>query len=242
MPSSRPIRMFVVSMRDDGNHVTGVLDLDKGAVRGGPRQVFPPEGEAFLLACWFSLRGTYVWGELEAPGGVRISRDDALELVDAHASRGETPAGLISEDLAAGDAPEQRLAEGMIISALGLEIGAPLLKSRKTHGGSTIEFDGFCAEPPILAEAWAHQGSPKPAQKNKVMADALKMVWGAAALFPGRRVRKILALSDSRAAAHFRGRSWMATALRDLDVEVIVVELPIDVVRAIRDAQERQFR
>lgn len=125
MPHSPLRRMFVVSAGDNGNQVIGVLDLEDGSVtaddgatwlvdnfvaalpsRSGPRQVFPSEGEAFLLACWFSLRGTYVWGELEARDGLHVSRDDALTLVDTYASLGEPSAGITSEDVVAGDALE----------------------------------------------------------------------------------------------------------------------------------------
>src|SRR5664280_3068515 len=66
-------------------------------------------------------------------------------------------------------------------------------------------------------------------------------VWIDRCLFP-TRARKILALTDDAAAGHFRGQTWMDSALHDLDVEVIVVPLPDDLRRQIASAQTRQFR
>lgn len=73
------------------------------------------------------------------------------------------------------------------------------------------------------------------------MTDALKLVWADSVFFEDR-ARKVLVLADDAAAAHFRGRSWMAAALTQLGVEVRVVALPEDVRTKIRDAQRRQFR
>jgi methylmalonyl-CoA mutase cobalamin-binding subunit len=87
----------------------------------------------------------------------------------------------------------------------------------------------------------AHQGPPKSAQKAKVMADAFKLVWVERRLFPGG-ARKIVALADPSAAGHFTDRTWMAAALRDLGIEVLVVELPTDIRAGIRAAQARQVR
>lgn len=104
-----------------------------------------------------------------------------------------------------------------------------------------VEFDGMSKDPPIVVEAWAHQGKPKSAQKNKVMTDALKMVWASRRLV-AQDARKILLLADDEAASHFRGNSWMASALRDLGVDVEVVELPNELREAVLRAQERQYR
>jgi hypothetical protein len=54
--------------------------------------------------------------------------------------------------------------------------------------------------------------------------------------------RLILLLSDEAAAAPFRGKNWAAAALREFGVEIVVVELPSDTKRAVRAAQDRQYR
>jgi hypothetical protein len=48
--------------------------------------------------------------------------------------------------------------------------------------GIRVEVDGADDELSILVEAWAHQRSPKVAQKRKVLADALKLLPVAASL------------------------------------------------------------
>jgi len=52
----------------------------------------------------------------------------------------------------------------------------------------------------------------------------------------------LLVLSDTLAAAHFQGRSWMARALESQGIEVMVAELPEALREEIRNAQTRQFR
>jgi acyl carrier protein phosphodiesterase len=106
-----------------------------------------------------------------------------------------------------------------------------------------VAVDGVCESsvPPVLVEVWAHQGLPRPAQKAKVMTDALKLVWIERCLFPAG-ARKVLAFADDTAADHFRRQTWMSSALHDLGIEVIVVPLPDDLRSQITTAQTRQFR
>lgn len=56
--------------------------LPRGS-RGGNR-VRPAAGETYLLACWFTLRGTEVWGRLLGWDGEPISRDEGLALIEAY--------------------------------------------------------------------------------------------------------------------------------------------------------------
>ncbi len=129
-----------------------------------------------------------------------------------------------------------------MLATLAAELGVPLAKKRMVHvDGAWAELDGHSADPPTLVEVWAHQGLPKSAQKAKVMTDALKLVWVEAAFFPAG-AQKILLLSDPAAAAHFRGLSWMAAALRNFGIEVHTVELPAEHREAVRRAQDGQFR
>lgn len=59
-----------------------VAVLPRGA-RGGAR-VRPAAGEAFLLACWFSLRGTEAWGRLMGWDGTAIPREEGIALIEAY--------------------------------------------------------------------------------------------------------------------------------------------------------------
>ena len=147
-------------------------------------------------------------------------------------------------DIEAGDSAEQRNAETVMLELLGHELKIHFDKHRhKTKHGATAEIDGVCADPPTLVEAWAHQGAPKAAQKNKVMADAAKLAWAAAAFYPNG-ARKIILFSDPLAAAQWlpSSRSWMAVALTHFEIEVRVVELPTDVRARVVAAQTRQYR
>lgn len=142
---------------------------------------------------------------------------------------------------APGNSLEQQEAEDLMIGLLGKTLGAPLAKKRfELPAGGWLEIDGYCESPRILCEAWAHIGRPKPAQKNKVMADAMKLLF-AVSLAPGHQ-RLILAFADEGAASHFRGDSWMAQALKAKGIETHVVELPNDVRERILSAQKRQYR
>jgi hypothetical protein len=129
----------------------------------------------------------------------------------------------------------------MLVDLLAKRLGTALVKKRiSLPDGGWLEADGASDSPRIICEAWAHIGSAKSAQKQKVMTDALKLVFVGQLLPP--ETRKILVVGDTEAVHHLRGRGWMAQALRASNVEVIVVDLPKDVRERLREAQRRQFR
>jgi hypothetical protein len=108
--------------------------------------------------------------------------------------------------------------------------------------GARVEVDGSDTARSVLVECWAHLGPPKPAQKNKILADALKLTWISTTLYP--RPRRILCLADAEAAAPFMpgSRSWAARALQDLGIAVEIVELPAELRTQVAAAQQRQYR
>ena len=133
------------------------------------------------------------------------------------------------------DSLEQRLAEAQIRAHIERQVATQL----PAGAALGMQFDGLSDDPPVLLEIWAHQGSPKPAQKNKVMTDALKLVDGDRELF-GSKGRKVLAMADADAAEPFRRGTWMASALIAFGVEVVVVSLSPEVKRRLVAAQRRQ--
>lgn len=142
-----------------------------------------------------------------------------------------------------GNSAEQKLAERLILDLLGAELGCTLEPATiRLPSGARAEIDGSDLDRTILAECWAHQGPPKPAQKHKVLADALKLVWIAQTIYP--RPRLILCMSDAAASQPFirTSRSWAAQALQDLEIEVVVVDLPAEVRQRLLGAQRRQYR
>jgi hypothetical protein len=142
----------------------------------------------------------------------------------------------------AGDSREQRHAEQVMLELLGHRYGVTFTPRRiLLDDGIRVEVDGADTNLTILVEAWAHQGTPKAAQKHKVLADVLKLLHIAATL--PVRPRLVLCLSDGEAAHHFiTARSWAAHALRGFAIEIAVVELPADVKAAVLAAQHRQYR
>jgi hypothetical protein len=146
-----------------------------------------------------------------------------------------------AKPLPPGNAREQQEAELLMVEALGAQLGLTLRPRTLKIGGSRVEIDAADDELTVLVEAWAHQGAPKPAQKHKVLADALKLIWVASTVQATPTL--ILCLSDADAARHFTtGRSWAAAALADLGVNVTVVDLPAKTRQAVKAAQERQRR
>jgi hypothetical protein len=141
-----------------------------------------------------------------------------------------------------GDSSEQRAAERLMLDALGLDLGSLTLEpARIAIDDVRVEVDGTDDERTVLVECWAHQGTVKAAQRNKVMADALKLMWVASRLPVPPRL--ILCMSDPVAATPFTtAQSWAATAFRDLGIEVRVVSLTDDTRQGVKDAQTRQYR
>ena len=86
----------------------------------------------------------------------------------------ERPAGrIISADeivLSPGNSRTQQDAETVIVSLVGELLGLRLRPKRiQLEDRTRVEIDGVSEDPPVLCEAWAHQGPPKAAQQNKVM-------------------------------------------------------------------------
>ena len=143
---------------------------------------------------------------------------------------------------ALGSSHEQQDAQDVMLDLLGERLGATLLPRRLVHSsGAYVEVDGASPDLSVLVECWAHQGTAKVAQKYKLVNDATKLSWIAKSLEP-RPERLILCVSDELAVAHLRGTSWQGAAIRDLGVEIEVVDLPADLTETIRAAQKRQYR
>ncbi len=143
--------------------------------------------------------------------------------------------------LSPGDSSEQRGAEQWLLNALSDKLGVKLTKQRLSlENGSWIEVDGYCDSPKVVCEIWAHIGAPKSAQKNKVMTDAFKLIFVDTLLKSNSK--RILLFADHEAASHFQGKSWMSQCLVEHDIDIEVIELPLDLRTKVIDAQKRQYR
>ncbi|MBL7496124.1 hypothetical protein I6A84_01210 [Frankia sp. CNm7] len=147
----------------------------------------------------------------------------------------------ILPEVPAGDSKVQRDAETEAVALLSAKVGVPLAPTHVVLAdGSWVEIDAANLDERVIAEVWAHQGPPKGAQRNKVLTDALKLVYVEAER--GGQWRKILCFTDEQARDAFTRRSWYAGALRHYGIELEVIELPAQTRAAIREAQKRQYR
>jgi hypothetical protein len=82
--------------------------------------------------------------------------------------------------------------------------------------GSRVEVEGVDTDNRFLVQLVANQGAYKSHHRNKVMADMFKLVWLSRTILPGGQA--ILCVSETVAQAL---SGWVATAARDLGVEVL---------------------
>ncbi len=101
-----------------------------------------------------------------------------------------------------------------------------------------IEIDGFCESPPILCEVWSHVGTLKGSQPNKVMADALKLMF--AKTYLKANPETILLFGDPEAAKPFLGASWRAQCLREYNIIIEVLPFSRKMKDKILKAQRKQ--
>ena len=143
----------------------------------------------------------------------------------------------------AGDSSEQQNAEEWLLNELSKELGFKLIKKRfDLEGARQIELDGFCESPLILCEAWSHIGRPVGCQKDKVMTDALKLIFVNKLFYKGEG-QCILLFADYDAAALFQhDENWRSQCLQDYDIKVKVIEFTEERKAKIQEAQERQKR
>jgi len=161
------------------------------------------------------------------------------------AARGAAPApppALEPLEVAAGSSHEQRNAERVMLDLLGDRLGTALNPRRLIHeSGAYVVVDGASPDLRFLVECWAHRGTAKVAQTYKLVNDAMKLAWIAKSL-EAQPERLILCVSDELAVAHLRGKSWQGAAIKDLGVDIEVVDIPGELIETILAAQKRQYR
>ncbi len=94
-----------------------------------------------------------------------------------------------------------------MIEWLADKIGVKLdTRSLRTGPASRVQVDGVSNDPPILVEASAHQGPPKPGQMHKIMSDAFKL--RAVDRHMDENPRLILLFAAPEAAKPFHSGTW----------------------------------
>lgn len=103
--------------------------------------------------------------------------------------------------------------------SLGELLGVELSSRRVVTGeGVRVEVEGIDPEDRVIAQFVMNSGALKSAYRNKVSADLFKLVWLRGSLFPAARA--VLCVSPEVGAV-FAPSGWVATAARDLEVDVL---------------------
>lgn len=133
----------------------------------------------------------------------------------------------------------QQDAETELLQILGWRLGCDLEPHNvKLNKKSSIQIDGFSANGRVLCEVYAHVGTLRGNQPDKIAADILKL--NLAEDRKGGRWRKILLFADESACKQLRGSSWLAEACRDSQIEIEVAEVSQETRKKIVAAQRRQ--
>ena len=138
------------------------------------------------------------------------------------------------------DSSEQRKTEPILITGLSKQLGVALQGRKLDLTNCKIQIDGYSDNPPVMCEASSRIGEPKGGQINKVMKDALKLLFADALL--GGRHRKILLFADEAAKEPFVGDKWQAQCLKHFGVETYVVPLSKKRVESLKKTQKNQYR
>ncbi|MDQ6990310.1 MAG: hypothetical protein Q9M11_01085 [Mariprofundaceae bacterium] len=108
----------------------------------------------------------------------------------------------------------------------------------KLSNGASVELDGYDEEENAVCEIYARIGKLKGSQPDKVASDFLKMLL--VEKDRGLAMRKIFCFASNEASSHLAGRSWLAHAARDFNIEIKTIQVPKKIEDAIKHAQVRQ--
>lgn len=136
-------------------------------------------------------------------------------------------------------------AQLVIMEQLGKELGRKLSPSAIIIDSVAVQIDGYYEDEKeiLLVECWARIGKAKVAQKHKVAADVLKLSIVAETLrirYPQKQISCIIAFADHAASDTLMGHSWLAAAARAHNVFVRVIDIPQELIEAIKKAQIAQ--
>lgn len=139
----------------------------------------------------------------------------------------------------------QQLAEQLMVGEFSRQLGRELGKATIPIGKNKVTVDGFHRDDNrlTLVEAWAHVGKAKPAQRNKVLGDMLKLAFVSSVLrksYPALSVESHLIFADLSAASVVNGNGWAALAAKEFGIAMQVIALSEEVISTIKEAQRRQ--
>lgn len=139
------------------------------------------------------------------------------------------------------DSSEQQLAHKEILSLLNEKYQFNLESKKVLINDTLFQIDGYSENPPILCEIYSRIGRMKVAQHNKIGKDILKMLL--IEKMQNKTFRKIIAFADEEAAKSFSGgESWYSKLKDNFNIEILVIDIPIELKESLLLAQKRQYR
>ena len=134
---------------------------------------------------------------------------------------------------------EQQKIEGYMLEKLNEKEGLNLQSQKlKLSDGTYVQLDGFDEKNNAICEMYAHIGSLKGAQPDKVASDFLKMLL--VEKNRGCGIKKYFCFADEEAAKKVKGSSWLASVAKQFCINIVVIELPENKKDEILKAQKRQ--
>jgi len=149
----------------------------------------------------------------------------------------------MAEKRVKSDSTPQRNAEAKAIRRIERQFSIELERNYRIDvGEGRVHVDGFNkgAKRVTLVEVNAHVGKMKPAQRDKVLKDALKMFIVSRkrpADWHGKDVRRVLVFVDQEALSSFGPNSWGRTAFAALHTETVVSKCTRAERRRLQNAQ-----
>ena len=137
-------------------------------------------------------------------------------------------------------------AEKLMISAYGQQVGVFLTPNKQFRFEKiALTVDGWKDDgnSVLLVEAWAHVGKAKSAQRNKVLADVLKLVFLTRRIklgAPSKKVDCAMLFLDPQAATVIQGKTWGGAAVSDFGIRTVVINLAAEMLSRIKIAQIKQ--
>jgi len=133
----------------------------------------------------------------------------------------------------------QKEAEKELLKILGQKLKCVLEPHEiKVCEKSSVQIDGFSDKGRILCEVYAHIGSLRGGQPDKIAADILKL--NLAENRKGGQWRKILLFADDMACKQLKGSSWLAVVCKESQIEIEVAEVSKEIREKITSAQRKQ--
>ncbi len=109
----------------------------------------------------------------------------------------------------------------LLIRAVAGHLAVKLAPAELTLAdGVRVGLHGLDEDASVLVQCAPHRGEIKSTHRNMVLASALRLVWLRSAYYP--TARAVLALSEDMGRLITPG-AWLPEALRDLEVEVLIV-------------------